>query len=72
MTTALLVLAVAAGLACPLHMLWTMRRGKRSACCPPHKHSQVDALRDRQTALATLIAASAGEATAPPRDAARV
>ncbi len=66
MTTALLVAAVIAALACPLHMLWTMRRGKRAACCPPGKVSELDGLRERQRALEALIAASAGEAREAP------
>ena len=56
MTTALLLLVVAAALACPLHMLWAMRRGKRPVCCPPRKTTEVDVLRARQRALAEQLA----------------
>jgi len=67
MTTTLLVAAVVAALACPLHMLWAMRRGKRAACCPPGRASGLDGLGERQRALEALIAASAGEAREAPR-----
>jgi hypothetical protein len=55
-TTALLVLIVAAALVCPLQMLWAMRRGKRPACCPPRKTSEIDVLRERQRVLAAQLA----------------
>jgi len=32
MSTGLVLLTVGAGLACPAHMLWRMRRGKPAAC----------------------------------------
>lgn len=56
MSTALLVLVVAAALACPVHMLWAMGRDKRAACCPPRPGSDVEALRARQQALAAELA----------------
>jgi len=55
-TTALLIVAVAVALACPLHMLWATRRGKQAACCPQRPTADVEALRARQQALAALIA----------------
>ena len=56
MTTALLILIVAAALLCPLQMLWAMRRGKRPACCPPRKASQLDGSRERQRVRAAQLA----------------
>ena len=56
MTTALLIVVVAAALVCPLHMLWAMRRGKRPACCPPRKTTEIDVLRARQRVLAQQLA----------------
>ncbi len=63
MSTALLVLVVAAALACPLHMLWAMRRGKRAACCPPRRGDDVEALRARQQALAAELTRRARQGT---------
>ncbi len=70
MTTTLLIVIVAAALVCPLYMLWEMRRGRRPACCPPRKASQIDTLRERQRALATQVAraGSADEPAQRPRD----
>ncbi len=65
MTTALLIVAIAAALTCPLHMLWAMRRGKRPLCCPPRRTSDADALRERQRALAAQIAESTERAQRP-------
>lgn len=66
MTTLLLIALVAAALVCPLYMLWEMRRGRRPACCPPRKASQIDALRERQRALAAQLA-RAGSLDEPAR-----
>lgn len=56
MTTALLVLAVAAGLACPAHMWWKMRRGERAACAPdPVRREDAEGLRRRQRDLEARI-----------------
>ncbi len=64
MTTTLLIVIVAAALVCPLYMLWEMRRGRRPACCPPRKASEIDALRDRQRVLAAQLG-RAGSPDAP-------
>ncbi len=56
MSTWLLILVLAAALACPLHLLWAMQRGKRPACCPPSKTPDVESLRERQRALAAHLA----------------
>ena len=71
MTTTLLIVIVAAALVCPLYVVWEMRCGRRPACCPPRKTSQIDALRERQRVLAAQVAcASSPDAPAQgPRDA---
>ena len=56
MTTTLLIVIAGAALLCPLYMVWEMRRGKRPACCPPRKASQIDALDERQRVLAAQLA----------------
>ncbi len=57
MSTVLLAVAVIAGLACPAHMCWRMRRGQHAACCPPrHAEPDVQALRQRQRDLQARIA----------------
>ena len=60
MSDALLVgLVVVAALACPLHMWWMHRRGKRAACCPPqrdHAPTDVAALRARRDEIEAQLA----------------
>lgn len=66
MTTALLLVVVAAALVCPLHMLWVMRRGERPACCPPRRNaSDIDVLRERQRVLAAQLARTGALADEP-------
>lgn len=58
----ILSLAIAAGFACPLHMWWSQRRGRRAACGAPGTpaaESEIEALRSRQAHLRTLVAGQA-------------
>ncbi len=60
MTEAILVLAIIAGLACPVHMWWQHRRGRQAACCPPQRDADasrdVEGLRTRHAQLSAGIA----------------
>jgi uncharacterized iron-regulated membrane protein len=70
--TVILGLAVVAGLACPLHMWWSHRRGRRAACWAPvvpAAESEIEALRTRQAHLRTLVAGHAGTSGAPTNEA---
>jgi uncharacterized iron-regulated membrane protein len=53
-------LAIACGLACPLHMWWSRRRGTKAACCAPDRSrepaTEREALHDRQQRLARQVA----------------
>lgn len=64
MTTSLLIVAVVAALACPLQMVWAMRRGKQAACCPQRTTSEVRSLRARQQVLCAQIAGGDSSADA--------
>jgi hypothetical protein len=65
MSTAALVLVAAAGLACPAHAWWRMRRGASTACCLPETRSSIDEAvflhRDQQALRDRLAAPSADE-----------
>mgnify|MGYP000129582598 CR=1 FL=1 len=57
--TLLTGLVVVAALACPLHMWWMNRRGKRAACCPPRKDERpmdIAALRARRDEIEAQLA----------------
>ena len=59
-------LILAAGLACPAHMWWAQRRGKRAACCPPKRQpapQDLDELLARRSRIEAQIAASETPAT---------
>jgi len=54
-------LVIAAALACPAHMWWMHRRGKRAACCPPGPAPSNGAgLRARQSEIEAQLAALDG------------
>ncbi|MHB8659919.1 MAG: hypothetical protein ACYC91_18640 [Solirubrobacteraceae bacterium] len=75
----ILGLAVVAGLACPLHMWWSHRRGRTTACGMPHVSGnddpELEALRTRQIRLSSMIsrhhADADGESVARPPETAR-
>jgi hypothetical protein len=52
MTTALLIGVALAALACPLRMLWRIRRGGRASCLLAAPNRELEALRGVQEALA--------------------
>jgi len=57
-STILLVVAVTAAAACPLHMLWRIRRGRGDhdgACCGGRHEPSVDAVRARRQAVAAEL-----------------
>ena len=68
----ILGLAIAAGLACPLHMWWSQRRGRRAACSAPgvpSAESEIEVVLTRQAQLRTLVAEHAGASGAPTNEA---
>jgi hypothetical protein len=52
MTRPLLIGAALVALACPLRMLWRMRRRRRASCLPTPPNRELEALRGGQEALA--------------------
>lgn len=70
MTEAILVLAIIAGLACPVHMWWQHRRGRQAACCPPQRGADagldVEGLRTRHAQLSARIAEMERTASSEP------
>ena len=57
----ILGVAVLAGLFCPLHMWWSHRRGRQTACCPaarnPDRSRRIEDVRAGHERLRTMIAA---------------
>jgi cell division protein FtsB len=72
-TTLLVAAAVVAGAACPLHMWWQQRTGRRAACGMPVRRAasehDVVALRARQQELAAQIAELEAHEPTPEHDA---
>ncbi|MGH2945285.1 MAG: hypothetical protein ACRDPC_03305 [Solirubrobacteraceae bacterium] len=70
MSTAVAIAIAAVALACPAHMLWRMRQGRR-ACCSPARSDAPAALRERQRELGarieSLAASEARREAAPGR-----
>jgi hypothetical protein len=62
-TTALLIAAVGLAFACPLHMLWRMRRGRQPCCGQATRAERIEALRRHQEALAEEVRRQAAPAT---------
>jgi hypothetical protein len=53
-STAVAIVVAVVALACPLHILWRMRQGRR-ACCSPARGDAAAALRARQRELGERI-----------------
>ena len=58
MSTVFFIVAVAAGFACPLHMLWRRRAGHGASCgnLPTKQPTLAQSLAERQRELARRIA----------------
>ena len=64
-TTLFVAVAVIATAACPLHMWWQQRRGRRAICCPPSRTrapDDLEALRSRQEDLGRRVASLSARA----------
>jgi len=57
-STVLAVGVLVAALACPAHMLWRMRGGRRAACGVPAGRDELGELRARHQALGERLAAA--------------